>query len=57
MIRKTKVLNTFFSNIIQNLDNPNYTPYDCFCAKISGLVLKVVVKHQKHQVSSNVTIK
>ena len=43
-----KVLNTFFSNIVQNLDIQQYNVDDPICENINDLLLKVTVKYRNH---------
>ena len=43
-----KVLNTFFSNIVSNLNIVEYTNYEPLANNISDPVLKCVVKYRSH---------
>ena len=43
-----KVLNTFFSNIVSNLNIVEYTNYEPLANNISDPVLKCVVKYRNH---------
>ena len=43
-----KVLNTFFSNIVSNLDISEYSNYEPLANNISGTVLKCVVKYRNY---------
>ena len=43
-----KVLNTFFSNIVNNLNIAEYSNCEPLAKNISDLVLKCVVKYRNH---------
>ena len=43
-----EVLNTFFSNIVRNLDIPEYADYGSIHEQISDTVLKAIVKYRYH---------
>ena len=43
-----KVLNTFFSNIVSNLNIAEYSNCEPLASNISDPVLKCVVKHRNH---------
>ena len=44
-----KVLNNFFSTLIQNLKIPQYTDQDPMSASISDPVMRAIVKYRAHQ--------
>ena len=46
--RKRKILNNFFSTIIQNLKIPQYKEQDPISASISDPVMRAVVKYRAH---------
>ena len=43
-----KVLNAFFSNIIQNLDIQQYNVDDPICENINDPLLKAIVRYRNH---------
>ena len=43
-----KVLNTFFSNIVQNLDIQQYNVDDPICENINDPLLKAIVRYRNH---------
>ena len=43
-----KVLNTFFSNIVQNLDIQQYNVDDPICENINDPILKAIVRYRNH---------
>ena len=43
-----KVLNTFFSNIVSNLNIAEYSDCEPFASNISDPILKCVVKYRNH---------
>ena len=44
-----KVVNTFFSNIVQNLDIQQYNVDDPICENINDPLLKAIVRYRNHQ--------
>ena len=42
------VLNTFFSNVVTNLNITKYTDYDPIANNISDPILKVIVRYRIH---------
>ena len=50
-----KVLNNFFSNIIKNLEIPQYNQVDPICRNIKDPVIKAIIKYRNHP--SIITIK
>ena len=43
-----KVLNAFFSNIVQNLDTHQYNVDDSICENINDLFLKAIARYRNH---------
>ena len=43
-----KVLNAFFSNIVQNLDIQQYNVDDPICENINDPLLKAIVRYRNH---------
>ena len=43
-----KVLNAFFSNIVQNLDIHQYNVDDPICENINNPLLKAIVRYRNH---------
>ena len=43
-----RVLNTFFSNIVSDLNIPDHNSFDPLTKKIQEPVLKVIVKYRNH---------
>ena len=41
-------MNTFFSNIVINLNVPEYHKYESISRNISDAILKVIVKYRNH---------
>ena len=43
-----KMLNNFFSNIIKNLEIPQYNQIDPICQNIKDPVIKAIIKYRNH---------
>ena len=43
-----KVFNDFFSNIIKNLNIPQFNPGDSTCEKVLDPVVRAIVRYRKH---------
>ena len=43
-----KMLNNFFSNIIKNLEIPQYNQIDPICQNIKDPVIKTIIKYRNH---------
>ena len=46
--RTAKVLNTFFSNIVQNLDIQQYNVHDPICENLNDPLLKAIVRYRNY---------
>ena len=46
--RTAKVLNTFFSNIAQNLDIQQYNVHDPICENLNDPLLKAIVRYRNY---------
>ena len=47
-LETVKVLNTFFSNVVQNFNISRFPDFDPFIRNIKGPTLKAILKYQKH---------